>query len=344
MEEDLALTMFGTIADLVALRGANRSLTQLGLAALERIETGPIATLRERCRSHDTPFTAKDIAFRLAPRINAAGRMEEADIALNALLTGGDLLARLDMLNEERQLLSRSLYEEVVRTLNTEDLPPLLTAVSGDYPHGIVGLIAGKLTEHYGRPSLVAYTDGRTCTASLRSPTSYNIIEGLTRCSSLLLGYGGHAQAAGCTFSIKHLDALCSALNEDITQHVDPTLLVPTLSIDAVLDPCDITLTCAKHLRALEPFGQENPEPLFLLQNCTLHDVRPCGSQGSHVQLRIGDTKAIGFGLAHCIDPHQQSDIVARIGTNTWKGRETVQLFIEDLALSTKKAPIQALS
>ena len=332
IHDDIALAMFGTVGDLVPLQGGNRTLVQLGLKAFDALDGGPIGQLRERCRSKDAPMTATDIAFRVAPRINAAGRMTEADIALHALIDGGEALAQLDRLNEERQDITRTLLREVVEECTGDAMPPLLSAISGDYPHGIVGLIAGKLTEHFGKPSLVAHTDGRTCTASLRSPACYNIAEGLGRVSDLLISFGGHAQAAGCTFTTKNFDALCKRLTEDICKHVDEQLLVPTLYIDAVLDAKDITAHFCEKLRMLEPYGQGNAEPLFLLRNVSLQDARSCGKDLTHLQTRISGIKSIGFGLAHLTDSSKKFDVVARVGVDEWRGKKEPQIFITDLA------------
>jgi single-stranded-DNA-specific exonuclease len=334
MEEDLSLAMFGTVADLVELRGENKALTILGLQALEKISNSPIATLRERCRSSESPLTSTDIAFRIAPRINAAGRISEPDIALRALLDGGESIAELDALNEHRQELSRELYTQAIDAIEDTESAPLLASVSGQYPHGIVGLIAGKLTEKYGKPSLIANTDGRTCTASLRSPALYNVTEGLGRCSDLLISFGGHAQAAGCTFAIENFDAIKQKLSEDIATHVDTSLLVPTLKIDAVMDAKHVTIDFAEKLKMLEPYGQGNPEPLFLFPNVSLTDARACGADNTHLQARIFGVKCIGFGMAHLAEESEKFDVVARIGIDGWNGRRVPQLILQDLGVA----------
>ncbi len=334
MESDAALAMIGTVADLVPLRGDNRALTILGLQSFEKISTGPLSELRERCRSKDGVFSARDIAFRVAPRINAAGRIDEPEIALNALLEGGDALAYLDLLNEQRQNLSRELIAKALREIDEDTLAPILTSVSGDYPHGIVGLIAGKLTETYGRPSMVAHTDGVMCTASLRSPPCYNIAEGLGRCSAYLESFGGHAQAAGCSFSIKHLDALRSALEDDVATHVPADLLVPTLTIDAEIDAADVTLDFCNQLKHLEPFGQGNTEPLFLIRDVSLAGFRTCGKEDAHLQGKIRGVKCIGFQLGNFAQQSEKVDIVGRLNINEWNGKREAQLIIEDIAVA----------
>ena len=341
MNEDLALAMFGTVGDLVELKSHNRTLVQLGLKAFDALESGPLFALRERCASKGSTTSSTDIAFRVAPRINAAGRMTDATVALQALLDGGNTLAHLDGLNEERQDRTRTLLAEVIETCTAHAAPPLLAQVHEEYPHGIVGLMAGKLTEHFGKPSLVAHTDGTVCTASLRSPSCYNIAEGLGRVSDLLMSYGGHAQAAGCTFALEHFATLRDRLIADIRTHVEEEHLVPTIAIDAMLDAKDLTLQFCEKLSLLEPFGQGNPEPLFLLRNVTLQDTRPCGKDQTHLQARICGVKAIGFGMGHLAQRTEPTDVVCRIGIDAWNGRKEPQIFIQDMSNVAKEAKLK---
>ncbi len=334
IDTDTALAMMGTVADLVELRGGNRALVIEGLAALERIANSPIAELRDRCKKNSAAMTATDIAFRMAPRINAAGRMQSPDIALRALLFGGSDMQSLDTFNEERQTMTKSLFAQVLAGINTSSPPALLSCISGDYPHGIVGLLAGKLTEAFGKPSLIAHTDGTMCTASLRSPSLYNITEGLVRCSDLLESFGGHAQAAGCRFAQEHYEAIVYRLTEDIDTRIAPELLVPTIAVDCLLDPREITVTFCEKLRLLEPFGQGNREPVFLLQHVSLHDVRACGRDSVHLQARICGIKSIGFGLASSLlqsSNPQPLDVLVTVAEDEWNGRCEPQLSIKDI-------------
>ena len=337
MYEDLALAMMGTVADLVPLRGKNRAMTELGLAALEKIPSGPLAVLRDRCRQKDMVFKSSDIAFRIAPRINAAGRMGAADTALHAVLDGGDALDAIDTLNEERKDITKDLLEHAAEQFTDRDIPEALVSVSTEYPHGIVGLIAGRLTEQFGRPSLVAHTDGKMCVASLRSPACYNIAEGLSRCSEHLLRFGGHAQAAGCTFEHSKIDELSRALLQDVQAHTEPEFLHPTLTVDAEISAGDITLSFCEDLRMFEPYGQGNSEPTFILKDITLDNIRTCGKENNHLQCRIGGIQAIGFNMAHLAVESQKLDVLARASINEWQGKKSPQLHIQDIRITLKK-------
>ena len=344
---DAALAMIGTIADVVELRGDNRTLVQWGLQCLPTLaKNHPIRMLLEQAKLNATETRSTDIAFRVAPRINASGRMDDPHLALDALLAGGNAVATLQDLNTERQEQTEKCMQAVLQDLGLEAVDgtkhsegpghpepaSLLCSASEHYPTGIVGLIAGRLTERFGRPSMIATVDGDVCTASLRSPTAYNITAGLERCKDLLEGFGGHAQAAGCTVKRSNWDALCARLAEDITARTEPDDLLPTLVIDATLDPRDIMLELLEDLERLEPYGQGNREPLFLLQNVQLESLRTVGEDDAHLQCTVGNLKAIGFRMGHALPLCQQPvDLVCRLQIDTWQGWRKPQLIIVNM-------------
>ena len=328
---DTALAMIGTVADVVPLLGANRTLVQKGLLSLATIRDCPLADLRDSTRAS----TSTDVAFRIAPRINAAGRMSDPSVALSAIVEGGEALVMLDELNEQRQAQMVFLYEEALQSIAEPSSESLLWVAGAQYPHGIIGLLAGKLTERYGKPSCAVTIDGDTCTASLRSPDKYHVTDGLTRCKHLLSAYGGHAQAAGCSFPLSHIDDVQDALTKDVESHVDVKLLRPCITVDAKLTPKEITVSLLEELQTLEPYGQKNPEPRFILQNVSMEDMRLVGADESHLQCKIGNCKAIGFGLGSLhTDCNEKMDVLCRIGIDEWNGRRQPQIFIEDVRLS----------
>ncbi|MDD3896430.1 MAG: DHH family phosphoesterase [Candidatus Peribacteraceae bacterium] len=337
-DTDAALAMIGTIADLVELRGQNRALVREGLASLGRIPAeSPLRMLVEISGIHGTEVTSTDIAFRIAPRINASGRIADPQLALQALLDGGAAIAQLDALNRERQEQTDTYVSDALETIGaTSSQNVLLSALKPEYPHGIIGLIAGKLTEQFGRPSIVATVDDGICTASLRSTSCYHVTEGLTRCAHLLSRYGGHAQAAGCTLQRGNWEPLIEALSADIAKRTSPAELVPTLHADATLRAEDITPDLVRRLRALEPYGQGNREPLFLLENVACAGARRVGRESAHLQCRVAGRKGIGFGLGHL---HQYCEgtmnILCRLGMDSWQGLTEPQVFIVDMKRNT---------
>jgi len=360
-QTDLALAAIGTIADMVELRGMNRTLVQRGIAALNTLKEGPLALLALSVRTQDRPLTSTDIAFRLSPRINAAGRMDDPLIALRALLEEGEALAILEQLNEHRQDATGSLITRAwellhlspqPRTEALSALPSLLVVADTEFPEGLIGLIAGRLTEVTGHPSIVTTIRdeatgghdrrGGECTASLRSTRAYHVTEGLERIADLLLSFGGHAQAAGCTFPKQHLNEVIRRLSEDVVARTSRGDLAPSLIADATINAKDISLSFCEQLKHLEPYGQGNFEPLFLLQNVSLEQTRRVGNEGTHLQCRIAGLKTIGWRLGHFIESATAPlDIICKIDIDTWNGNRAPQIVIEDIrpALLQTKEP-----
>lgn len=329
---DAALAAIGTIADLVELKGENRQIVRSGLRALAALRDCPLATLAESVGRGET-LTSTDVAFRIAPRINAAGRMDDPHLALEALLQGGEALDVLHRLNSERQEeTSRSLEQALTELGDLSILPAFLSVTSPDYAPGILGLIAGKLTEQFGRPSLAGYEHGELCTCSLRSPPWYNIVEALGRHADLLLNFGGHAQAAGATFALSNAKILMERLTADAEKFLPANGQRARLSIDAILPPSLLSLASIEAISTLEPFGQGNPEPIFLLPDITLESPRRVGSEGQHLQGRVQGCAVIGFELGHLSERLENSvDLVCSLSKNTWNGRVSPQIVVKDI-------------
>lgn len=335
IREDFALAAIGTIADLVSLTGENRILVTHGLKFLQNLPAGPLRDFADAIRPKTGAISSTDVAFRLVPRINASGRMDDPAIALDALLSGGDALALLHQLNTERQTATADLYEDAQQMVDLQQA--LLTVCSTRFTAGLVGLIAGKLTQQYGRPSLVAAISGDMCTGSLRSVPQVDIMQMLTHAAvqPLLLTFGGHAQAAGCTFKTTDFAAVSSALNQAMAEHgFRAEALQPTLLIESVMAPPHLSTPLLDALRTLEPFGNGNEEPVFLLESQTIGDMRCVGTDGKHLQCRIAGKKAIGFSLGHCgadLRSDDRYDIACRFGLDSWNGRNDIQVMIEDI-------------
>lgn len=337
IEIDIALAAIGTVGDLVPLTGENRVLVIHGLRFLERLPDSPLKDLVDSVRNTGR-LTATDIAFRIVPRLNAAGRMAHPMTALEALLSGGSALTELHRLNGDRQTFVTELQEHVLPDLRTEQA--FLVVANERITPGTAGLVAGRLSERFGRPSLAAAVMGETAVASVRSIPEIDLMECLEHpiVSKFLRTFGGHAQAAGCTFAVRDTDALTLALNAVLAERgIVADTLMPTLRIDAELHDRSITMDMARSLLGLAPFGAGNAEPTFLLSRQTLTDLRTVGADSSHLQAKVNGIKAVGFRLGSCIDQlnaDQPMDIACRIGINTWNGRESVQLTMEDVRVS----------
>ena len=349
-EIDVALAAVGTVADVVPLLGENRTIVQLGLRAmnnkfsssepctraLSAIGTGrvekwaPIFDFARSVVKEGEAITSTHIGYRLAPRINASGRLADPLIALHGIVDGGENLERLHTLNVERQEATRRMME-IAEEMITD--APILILRSPMFHAGIIGLIAGRLTERTGKPSIVACEEGSKITCSLRSPSSYHIAEALSRCGAFLTSFGGHREAGGCTLRGDQWALFQSALLQDIALQCKDVDFAPTMMIDAELSPNDLSLDLVRSISQLEPFGAGNPEPKFLLRSQEMQSLRQVGTEGAHLQCKMGSFKAIGFGLGELCDRlPDRCDVVCRLGVDTWNGQERVQLFIEDMA------------
>lgn len=333
IDVDAALAATGTIADVVPLTHENRTMVQDGLAALARLDAAEgLGMLRDRSGVGKVP-TSGDVAFRMAPRLNAAGRLGDATIGLRALLGDAAEIDALETLNAERQRLTQACMEEALAMVDERDLPACVFVASERFPKGVVGLIAGKLAEKYGRPAAAAsIADDGMHTASLRGIPGHDIAAALRANAPLFTTFGGHAQAGGCSFARENAEAVARALREDVLAYVREDALRPTLAIDMELPVADATLGLVAALARLEPFGEGNREPVFLLRDVTLTGARTVGTDNRHLQARMGQVGVIGFGLGHLAESLREPvDLACRVTANEWNGRRNVQLSVVDL-------------
>lgn len=334
---DQMLAMIGTVGDIVPLTYANRTLVQQGLHALRTLPMSPLHHLCSALELDPAQVTSTDVAFRIVPHINAAGRLSDPTIALKVLMGEVEYIEQLLQLNTERkQAVEEALKAVEQHQSSPEALPHLVAYSSAELHHGILGLLAGKMTEHMGIPSIIATNnaDG-TMSASLRSPASYNIVEGLTRNAQYLERFGGHSQAAGCTFKTSNAQALFKALHQDILQTVDVGELVPTITADAEIEPNIITIDWIRALQTLEPYGCQNEQPIFVLKNVQLQNQRWIGAKEQHIQAMIGSTRVIGFS-AQYVKNHEADvlDIVVKPRLTNWQGKEYAELQLMDARLA----------
>ena len=334
----LDLVAIGTVADMVPLVGENRVLARAGL---ERLRQAPRIGVRELVRVSDTPLASVDsvtIAFRLAPRINAAGRLDTAQAAFRLLMEtdpaqAATLAQQLDAINDERKTLLDAQTAEAAQRAAEQQDQPLLFVSGADYHEGIVGLVASRLCETYYRPTLVMRADSDTVRGSARSIPEYHITQALESCDDLLLRYGGHAQAAGFTLATDNLTPFAERLRQHAAERLDLTTLVPRHCADALLELAEVTEGTVEALNLLEPVGEENQQATLATTGLRIRSLRACGSEGQHLQLRVTDgaidRPVIAFRLGHLaqeLKPGDTIDLMYAPSINTWQGRSTLQL------------------
>lgn len=335
-EEYLDLAALATVADLVPLTGENRTLVALGLPKIAGRRRPGIRALLEVSGSGDQ-VDSDTLGFQLGPRLNAAGRLGNAMRGVELMMTrdgaqAEEIARELDMLNTRRKRMEAEVLEQALVQAASHDFvaEPMLLAMGEGWHAGVVGLVAGRLLSRYGCPAGVFTLQEGMLHGSLRSVPGVNIHQCLQTCHDLLTRYGGHQQAAGCTFPLERYGEFCARMQRAVRQAAPQEALIPSQEYDEPLPLGEATLELVRELEALAPFGLGNPSPLFLGEGLRLERRRACGAQGAHLQitLRQGDSTldgiAFGMGPQAAALP-QGVDVVYRLARNTFRGTTALQ-------------------
>lgn len=340
----LDFVAIGTVADMVPLLGENRTLVHYGLDVLRKSPRKGLQALAKQMKTPLASATTQTIGFQIAPRLNAAGRLEHASTAFKLLVTDDQgeatrIAEALEQTNRERQRLTTDIVRKAKEQIGTPDRDAKIVFALGEgWPQGVVGIVAGKLVDLYGLPAIVAGKNGEIH-GSGRSVPAFNIIEAVERVSAPLTKFGGHPQAFGFTAKTREdYDRFAAALSVEADRELAGKDIRPKLEIDMEIALPDADWDLMRDLEKLEPFGQENPQPLFLLRNLRLAEFRVVGNEGQHLQLLFRDgavhRKAIAFrfgaSAAH-LSQGQRVDIVTEIGVNEWNGNQELQFIVRDI-------------
>src|SRR6266850_2136057 len=291
-DELMQLVALATVADVVPLRAANRALVRAGLEALNRAPITGVRALVERAGLKLGQVNAANIGYVLGPRLNAAGRISDAEEALRLLLTEDAeeakvLAEHLEAKNSERQDLTRQVVKGARERAG--ERPDAWATVVADpgWPAGIVGLGASRLVEDYGRPAVVIAIDGEEGKGSCRSISAVHIAEALDECDDLLIKHGGHAMAAGFSITLENIPAFTGRLDEIVRRRLGGVRPIPSLRVDAEIEPEALTSRLALELATLEPCGAGNPRPHLLLRNVKVYGIRQVGADSDHLRCKI---------------------------------------------------------
>ncbi len=339
----LDLVAIGTVADLAPLSHAeNRALVIQGLRQLRLAKRPGIRALLEVAGVPPDRVTATSIGFAIGPRINAAGRLESAMLAYDLLSTNDLQIAteraqELQKLNAKRQDLTREAqnYARTLAGIDGADVP-LIFAADSVFQEGIVGLVAGRLTEEYSRPSIVLHRGEHESHGSCRSIAEFNITEALDQCADLLIRHGGHAQAAGFAIYNENLPVFHDKMLEIASRGLRDKDLRPSLQIDAELPLSRVDMTLNEALCTLEPCGQENTAPILATRQLRIVDCRTVGKDNSHLKLRLSDGTlehdAIAFRMGDLMkEMPRYVDIAYQIEADEWNGTRRLQIKVQDL-------------
>lgn len=345
-EELLDLAALGTIADVVPLVEDNRILARWGLA---RMASAPTLGLAALIRASDLTgeITARHVGFALAPRLNAAGRLGDATIAVQLLTTGDPanadaIAAQLDTENQQRQTLCDQILAQAVEKVETARLheaPAIVLAEEG-WHAGVIGIVASRLVERYYRPVVLMAVDRGVGKGSARSIKPFHMVEALGECADLLARFGGHAMAAGLTIESEHIPEFAARFTAVAGARLTPDDLEASLTVDAEISLSAATETLARQLQQMAPFGPGNPEPVLVARGLTAVTTRVT-SDGLHLRLGVTDghtyAEAVGFRLGDASEllafTRAHVDLAFTVGLDRWEDRERVQLIVRDLKI-----------
>ncbi len=347
----LDLVAIGTVADCHSLFGENRILVSLGLKVFPKTKWLGLRMLlaSSGVDMAKQPVDTYTLGFTVAPRINAAGRLEHAGVAVDLLMEtdparAQEFAAKLEQINKRRQdVTSRVVSEAQEQAVLLQDRKVILVA-HADWHKGVVGLAAGRLAEQYQRPVIVLERGETESTGSARAGNGFNMVECLKYASDYLVKYGGHMQAAGLTVQSDKIDKFYGAILDYAEQN--PLAEVePAMELEAELVAEDLSLATYDSVSQLEPYGMGNPKPKFLIRNAELMQLRLVGSNQKHAQVtfKVGSTQVSGIGFSFAermqkFAPGDILDIAAELMADSWNGYQNLKLRLVDIKLHEQEA------
>lgn len=342
------LVALGTVADVMPIVGENRIIVAEGLRRLADTKNLGLEMLLREAGQKTRRMTSSVISFILAPRINAAGRMGNADQAVELFLTedpirAQTLAAQLCEQNKQRQTAENDILTQALTCLRREYNPledKVIVLAGENWHHGVIGIVSSRICDRYSCPTVLIAVDDELGKGSGRSMTGFNLFEALSDSAPLLEKYGGHELAAGLTIKKENIPAFKARMAAYADAHVQPGDLMPLVQIDCAITPAFITEASIEGLAALEPFGMKNPQPVFSMDNMYVEDITPISSD-RHVRLTLVKdgmsytAMLFGTGAGGCgFAQGNFVDAAFHLEINEYRGRRSVQLVLKDVRLS----------
>lgn len=344
----LDLVAIGTVTDIMPLIGENRTLLKFGLIVLNKTKRIGLKILAQKAGiwpiTEEELINSENIGFVLGPRLNAAGRMDHANVSYELLMTDdakeAEKLANgLEKNNQKRQSATEKIIEDIKSQDGDLDKKYLILAM-GKWPVGVIGLASGKIKDQFNRPAIVIGKAGRKLIGSGRSIPEFNLVNALEKCASLFSVYGGHAAAAGFTLKSKKAGMeFQKTMTQLANQELKDKNLSMRLEIEAELNLEDLDWQLFDQIEKFEPFGKENPKPLFLVKNLVVENVRTVGNGNKHLKFYLRHEnmtksfEAIGFGMGEHIENIKMGDkmdIICEVNLNQFNGSRRLELKIVD--------------
>lgn len=339
----LDLVAVATVADMMPLKGENRVLVYYGLKVLSKSRRVGISELLRQSGVDPAAVNTYMLGYIIGPRLNASGRIDDNRPALDLLLSkdkeaANKLAFQIEKANNQRQKMVKQVQfeaENLIWKQNSKN-DHCLIVVQDDWPTGILGLVAGRLSSKLYRPVIALSKNVDSISGSARSVEDYSIISGLEASADYLDRFGGHKSAAGLALSPHKLEEFIASIKAHANNNIKPENLRPVITIDAQLSPEELKTETVERIESLSPFGHANPMPLLFLPDINLGSCRKIGSQGSHLKatavINDREVDVIGFGLAeqYFDNPLERIDLVGSLEFNRWNGNTGIQIKIKD--------------
>lgn len=353
LEAYLDIVALGTIADIVPLVGENRYFVHKGIQLLSSKNRVGLSALMEASNVDFENVKTHDVGFRIAPKINAVGRIDNAVTALQLIIEEDSneavrLADELIRKNQERQLIEHQIYQEAMASLDNLDIDKLKVLIIDhkNWHPGVIGIVASRILSLYHKPTLMISIDGEMARGSARSVGNVNIIEVLSRAKDLLEEFGGHKMAAGFSLKTEMIGIFKERINE-IMSNYESNIFKNELLIDDEITLEEINEELVNSIQGLKPFGNGNAEPVFLIRDLKIEQIKPVGKSSFKVSLKSGENRIEGFGFGlleltnafRFSSEYKIADVVVNVWTNSWNDKKRYQLNIIDLDVkkSTEK-------
>lgn len=346
-ENYLDLVAVGTIADIVPLLGENRVMVKRGLSYLEKTKKVGLKTLLSQLGLASKELCSKDVSWKLVPVLNSAGRMDKTSLGANLLCIKNfkealNITEELLKLNQSRKILLQegtSLISQLFLDQVDLSCEKVIVINTNKIHSGLIGILANRLLDTYFRPTIIFSVEKDIAKGSARSLGNFNLVEALNYCKDLLISYGGHRKAAGLILNKENLTKFKTKINKYAQTQLKDEDLLPELSIDYKISIKELTLNLAKELKLLEPYGNGNQQPIFLLENTDIMECRTVGNNENHLKLKVGniyqEIDAIGFNMADFAKCNlSKSSLVFHLNINHYNGLTLPQLQLLDIKLN----------
>ena len=352
VQKRLELAALATVADIVPLVDENRVIVKLGLEAMARTERPGLRALM-LVSGVTPPVNTGHVGFRLAPRLNAGGRLEDAAQGVRLLTATDDqeaerIAAHLEENNRTRQALEQEITQQALEAIRREvdfSRDKAIVVMGESWNSGVIGLAAGRICERYHWPTVVLSRSGDTAVGSCRSIPGVNIHAMLTQCKDLFQRFGGHEQAAGLTMDAALVPELKRRLSLAIAENCDPHCFIPEKEYDLLLSLEQVDLAFIEQLELLQPTGYGNPSPVFLTRDASVQQARKVGAQGQHLKLSLAEGTALRDGIAFSMGEEADRgltrvDVLFTPEKNTWRDRTTAQLQVKAMQPAAGASPL----